>query len=395
MSNVAIGRVPRYDSAWKDVPTMGRSRIFGAGIALLAAISLVLQGCASRPLRMEVPLYTVICTVAPNTPTPTPGLAMPTNTPPVSSTAPAAISSATPETESKYIVQEYTATDGESIYYFSNSGINRMDMDGGHDRKTPIKGCYEFLTINQDGLYYIAYDDAYKPTEVENSWQVCNSFNLMFYNTTTNKVTTLMKHVSNATTFQNSIYAVDHLKHSHIRRYDLSSKDFSDIAGFPTGADASDVVAVWAYKGMLYMDCGTGEAYKLFAITGDTISTSEVQQPDFSEDTAPEDYQMDENGDFYIWTGSSYKQLELTNVYDAISYNSKLYVLTSISTDDDLTAMLYSASMDGTATKLAGPVITVDEAPVEQQIVAGWYFAFFVEEDEGTAYKLLMKVKLP
>jgi hypothetical protein len=289
-------------------------------------------------------------------------------------------------------VNEYSASDGKSIFYFSQNGVHRMDADGCNDWKTGITDCYEFLAINADGLYYLSYDKDYAPTGKENEWQYCNSFNFMLYNLDTHKAQTLMQHVLCACVFEDGIFAVDHMNHSHILRFDLGQRAFSDITGFPSAGDASDDVGVWAYKGILYLNCWIGEDYKLFTISGDSISTSAVVQPDFSADTTNAGYKIDfdNNGAVSIWTGSAFTPLDLTNVNDVIQYNNNYYITTY---DGNNVEMLYEASMDGTVKHIAGPVTGSDES-VQNEIIAGWYFSFGVGEDGGTANALLMKYRI-
>lgn len=345
---------------------MGRSRLVETLAVLFAALILALQGCIATPSAIP-------------TPDTTPTESVPARTAPTASLA----------VNSKFIVQDYTASDGTHVYYFSGDGVRRMDMDGGNDEVTGISQCYDFLSIDEHGLYYLTRDDDYTPTE---TGQRRGGDSLMFYDGKTGNSKTLMPHVFSACALGSNIYAVDHLKPSHIVRYDTEGKSFTDVTGLPSGCDNEDWVTVFSElrTGTVYLILGNSR----FTISGDSIGAPPEEEPDYGNHEDPGYLAWNTDiGVVSIKTDSGYKKLELPGgVSDLTRYHSKYYARVATSTAGKGSTALYEISPDGTFQRVAGPVPLDFQALVTDEIAGGWYFS--IQTNAGTAYALLFKQKI-
>lgn len=358
-------------------------------ISIHIILAFVLQGCATPSAPTESQSALVPGTASP-TPLPT-ATTSPTATP---SPAPVATPSPAYTSTSKYIINDYSASDGKNVYYFSDSGINCMDMDGGNDRDIGIVDCYEFIAVNEEGLYCLTYDRAYVSTEVEDTWQFCNSFNLMFYDANTREIKMIYSRLLDAYLYGNGIYIVDHTRHSRIIRYDLSEKVLSDVNGFPSGGNASDYVDIYDYNGTLYLCCDVGENNMEYPVSGNTIGAKGAAwyyRSDETDNSYTVDYQ---NDTVSIWAGSDYKQFNIKDVYDVMQYDSKFYILTYDDSSDNSAATLFEVTTDGTVKKISGPYAMAGGEIITDEIAAGWFFSFLIEIDGGTAYGLVFKQKI-
>jgi hypothetical protein len=345
---------------------MGRNRLTATLTTLLAALALVLEGCTATPSAISTP------------------------NPSSTESAPASVApSATPISDSRFVTNKFSASDGTHVYYFSSDGVRRMDMDGGNDTVTGISQCYDFLSIDEDGLYYLARDDDYTPTETGQRWE---GDSLMFYDGKTGNSKTLMPHVFSACALGSNIYAVDHLKPSHIVRYDTEGKSFTDVTGLPSGSVDGDVVTVFSElrTGTVYLILGN----RRFIISGDSIGAPPEEEPDYGNHEDPGYLAWNTDiGVVSIKTDSGYKKLELPGgVSDLTRYLSKYYARVSGSTAGSGTTSLYEVSPDGTFRMVAAPVAVDFQALVTDEIAGGWYFS--IQINAGTAYALLFKQKI-
>lgn len=371
-----------------------QNRKIGSLAALFFSLALLSQGCAGIPVPVNAPAYRLPNVTASEQHTTAPPTAAPSATPaPVKAVSASPVPSVSPARDVVSDVNDHSAGDGQTVYYFSADGIHRMDADGSHDQLTGIKDCCEFLALDGEGLYYLACDRALIPDTCSKEWDAYSSFDLMLYHADTGEVETLMRHVLDACPFGGGIYAVDHMNHGHIVRYDRGTKAFSDVSGFPAGANASDWVGVWACGGNLYMDCTVMDETETHQITGDTIGAAAIAPPE-EDDTAAQGCRVDDQtGKVSVWTGSAWQKLPLTDVNDVLPCGAAYYILAGTPAGGNRLA-LYEAAADGSVKEIAGPVDISGCNLVIDEIAGGWYFAFGVKPDGETVEGVLLKYKI-
>jgi hypothetical protein len=372
-------------------------------IAALVSLALSMHGCvnlqpgSTSNIRTTAPATSAAASLQP---TATPSQALPT-------ASPAPVESVT------YVTNAYSASDGKYVYYYTENDIHRMELDGSNDQSViNMYGFYEFLGFDASGLYYLAYDTEYVPTQYEqDNWQFVIAFNLVKYDLQTQTSTTLQTHLLNATWTASRIYMFDHMDHARILSYEQPTGSVADVTGLPEGISDIDNMYITIDAGNPYLNVSIGEEAHAYLIDGNRIDTTvELPNSGTGEDMSTFSMAVNgiklqinyETGTAAVWVGDAIKDLGLSDPYDILGDGQNAYILTmKVGTEDadgkaDATIALYSVTAAGTATKVfEGPSITYrNEGGDIFEMAGGWLFSFWAEGDGGTVSQLLLKHKV-